>query len=238
MEIRIVVVTAFALSLVMVAPQQVCADGEGGDRKPIRRLKLTYQPPMRGKPGRRSGGGTRAQGEDVPRLAALVPDHIGLTVSAQPTLYWWLSGGSRFGMELTIIDDESIDPLVEAELPAPAQGGIHGFDLAKHDVRLKPGVEYEWFISIVPNPDRRSADVVATGKIKRIKSSERFDAQLATADAAGRVEIFAAEGLWYDTLGALSRMILERPKDAALEEARQSLLDQAGLLKEMAPKSK
>src|SRR5262249_9720599 len=51
-----------------------------------------YKPPLRGAPGGRVGGGTRGSGSvrDVFILSALAPDHMGLTVAEQPSLYWFI----------------------------------------------------------------------------------------------------------------------------------------------------
>src|SRR5688572_21778645 len=50
-----------------------------------------YNPPPRGAPGGRVGGGTRGPGQrDVFVLSVLAPDHSGLTSSEQPSLYWFI----------------------------------------------------------------------------------------------------------------------------------------------------
>jgi len=51
----------------------------------------SYQPPLRGAPGGRVGGGTRGTGRETFVLSVLAPDHTGLTVSEQPALYWFIS---------------------------------------------------------------------------------------------------------------------------------------------------
>jgi len=51
----------------------------------------TYRPPLRGAPGGRVGGGTRGIGDEFITLLVLAPNHVGLTVQGQPTLYWYLS---------------------------------------------------------------------------------------------------------------------------------------------------
>lgn len=55
---------------------------------------LIYVPPRRGAPKTRVGGGTRSGGQPL-HLALLAPEHTGLTRSASPTLYWWLSARDR-----------------------------------------------------------------------------------------------------------------------------------------------
>jgi hypothetical protein len=50
-----------------------------------------YNPPQRGAPAGRVAGGTRGFNNDLPMLSALAPNHTGLSVHPQPTLYWYLS---------------------------------------------------------------------------------------------------------------------------------------------------
>src|SRR5512134_1193228 len=50
-----------------------------------------YKPPLRGAPRGRIGGGTRGTGLDSLALSVLAPDHSGLTIREQPSLYWIIS---------------------------------------------------------------------------------------------------------------------------------------------------
>src|SRR4051794_27821202 len=43
-------------------------------------LEPVYQPPMRGAPSGRVGGGTRGAAGGMPTLDVLAPDHVGLTL--------------------------------------------------------------------------------------------------------------------------------------------------------------
>src|SRR3954470_1151564 len=49
-----------------------------------------YQPPSRGAPTGRIGGGTRAP-QRIPPVIAVSPDHTGQTIAAQPVLYYFMS---------------------------------------------------------------------------------------------------------------------------------------------------
>ena len=173
-----------------------------------------YVPPLRGKPRGRVGAGVRSIRDAAPVLYTLVPDHTGQTVSAQPSLFWYV-GGELPGdpsFVFTLIDDDHIDPLVEAELPKPSRAGIQQIDLSQHGVHLEPGTEYEWSVALVVDAARRSNDVVAAGWIDRVEPPPTLGA---SPDARG----FAAHGLWYDALAAAE-------DDTAL---RDSLLRDAGL---------
>jgi len=175
-----------------------------------------YIPPSRGAALARVGAATRGNRTDLSSLQALAPDHVGLTTRAQPRLYWYLGEASATRLDVTLIDDASAEPLVELVLQPPVQAGLHVLDCAEHGVTLEPGVTYQWFVAFVPEPDRRSHDVISSGAIRRVSRPE-----LANADAAG----LAREGLWYDAVMALQTSADDRQAMAGLR----GLAGQVGL---------
>jgi hypothetical protein len=89
------------------------------------------------------GGGTRGPGQrDVFVLSVLAPDHSGLTSSEQPSLYWFISNPTSLPIELTVMEPDGIQPILETRLPAPNKAGIQQVRLADYKVHLKPGVAY------------------------------------------------------------------------------------------------
>jgi hypothetical protein len=188
-----------------------------------------YIPPRRGAPVGRVGGGTRGITFELITLFVLVPDHVGLTVQEQPTLYWYLSKPVHFPIEVTIIEDQAIYPLLEAGIPLPTQPGIHPVDLKYYTVSLSLDKRYRWYVAIIPDPDRRSRDIIAGGMIERIEPSENIRTKLAQADKETIPSIYAEAGIWYDALAAISDLIDATPDDAGLRKERSALLEQVGL---------
>jgi hypothetical protein len=188
-----------------------------------------YKPPLRGAPGGRVGGGTRGTPRDLFVLSALAPDHSGLTVQEQPTLYWFISGPTSFPVELTISDPRVPKPLVETRLPSPVAAGVHSVRLVDHGVRLSPGVQYRWFVAVVPDQGRRSRDILAGGTIERIDGPEGLRTQVAQASRESLPFIYAEAGLWYDALAAVSELIERAPDNREHRRQRAALLAQVGL---------
>jgi hypothetical protein len=191
-----------------------------------------YQPPLRGTPGGRVGGGTRGIGDELTTLfvlAVLAPNHIGLTVQGQPTLYWYLSKPTSLQIELTIIEDQAISPLLEKQINAPIQPGIHRIRLADYGVSLLLGKQYRWFMAAVPAADRRSKDIIAGGIIELVESSEALRVKLSQTDKRNIPYIYAESGIWYDTITAISDLIEANPNDMNLHKQRAALLEQVGL---------
>lgn len=190
---------------------------------------FVYKPPMRGKPGNRVGGGTRGFDKDMPVIAALVPDHTGLTTQGQPVLYWYLSQPTKHSIEFTLNDDHSIDPIIEAKLKDSNTKGIHSIRLSDYNYTLLQGVEYQWFVTVVRDPEQRSKDIIATGTIRRVEPSKTLNEELKQAGKADVPALYADQGIWYDTLSALSELINASPDDKSFLEKRTSLLQQVGL---------
>ena len=79
-----------------------------------------YKPPMRGAPASRVGGGSRGPDSGgAPRIAVLAPDHTGLTTQEQPDLYWYISKPGATRLEITVITDQTVQPLLEKKLAPP-----------------------------------------------------------------------------------------------------------------------
>ena len=190
---------------------------------------FVYRPPMRGAPVARIGGGTRGIGDMTLELVVLAPDHTGLTTKEQPTLYWYVSEPVPTKLEVTVINDEAIDPALEEVVATPGRAGIQKIELAKSGTRLEPDLEYRWFVSVVADPGQRSNDIVASGTIQRITPEGALKARIAKADERALARIYAEEGVWYDAVDAISRLIEKSPNDAALREQRAALLEQVGL---------
>jgi hypothetical protein len=192
---------------------------------------VVYRPPKLGKPAQTVGGGSRGTSDKVPVLFVVTPDHVGQTTSAQPSVFWYIDQvpDASFRIEFTLLDEESVEPLVEKTLATPKRAGIHRIRLADYGVQLAPGTEYEWSVALILDPNERSKDIVVTGWIDRVEPSEQLASRLETEDRAGIAAVYADEGLWYDAVAALSDQIDRTPADARLQQQRAHLLRQVGL---------
>jgi hypothetical protein len=190
-----------------------------------------YVLPKVGKPRNRVGGGRRSAGAALPDVYALVPDHVGRTSTDQPVLYWYLSAEApaTVKFELTLLDEESIDPLVDTTLTTPAESGLQRVALADHGVRLKSGEEYQWSIAIVSDEENRSDDLVSSGWIERVSMPGEFVASADEASQEDRVRVYAQAGLWYDALDAACTLVSQHPNDPRAKSPFERLLAEAAL---------
>jgi hypothetical protein len=188
-----------------------------------------YNPPKRGMPGGRLGGGTRGVGQHVTMLSVLAPDHTGLTTQEQPILYWYLSTSTSQPIYFTLIDTESMKTILDVRLPSPARPGVQAIRLTDHNIHLSPGIQYQWFIGLMVDGEHRSKDVIAGGVIERAAAPKELSSKLAGAGRTARAAVYAEAGFWYDAVEAISEEINAVPSDAGLRKQRASLLEQVGL---------
>ena len=193
------------------------------------RLKFLSQLPMVGAPKSRVDGGSRGSGVSLTSLEVLVPDSTALTIQEQPSLFWYQSQTNDVPFELTILVSNAIQPLLQIQLPDARKSGIQRLNLADHNVKLASGVEYEWVLALVVDPESRSKDVIASGWIARVDPSPSLRSQMDNATRENLPSIYAGEGIWLDTMTAISDLIKEQPKDKSLQEWRAALLAQVGL---------
>lgn len=196
--------------------------------KPVRSVPV-YRPPPRGSPAVRVGGATRGADDPLPALHVLAPDHIGLTVQAQPVFQWYLSKPATVRFEFALVRDDAIEPVLEADFGTVHSRGIQQLDLAATDIALEPGVAYQWSVALIPDEQARSGDVVASGMIERIAMPDDLAGIIGTADRLQLASAYAGAGIWYDALAAMSQLITENPADVKTRKQRAALLEQVGL---------
>ena len=190
--------------------------------------RLVYKPPMRGAPTRRVGGASRGSADDA-TLAVLAPQETGFATEPSPALYWYLAKPTAAPVVFTLITPERIDPIAEIALEASRQAGIRRMALADHGIAIEPDVTYEWSIAIVRDPDDRSADVIASGTVRRVEPAETLSGRLMTADPEAKLLLLAEAGYWYDAIDLVSRRIEAEAADEKWVAFREGLLDQVGL---------
>lgn len=188
-----------------------------------------YQPPRRGAPGGRVGGGTRGPSRGLPLLYALVPDHVAVTAEPQPPLVWYLSKATSFPLEFTVLEGIGVEPLLEVPLSSPAEPGIQIIPLAQYDLKFETGKTYQWFVSLIPDSTRRSKDIIAGGMLEVDSLPDGLADNVKQATPLDAAKLLAKAGFWYDAMGVITQEIQANPMDQALREVRAALLEQVDL---------
>jgi hypothetical protein len=240
--------TAAALSLAMVwaagadpkeaekppipdpsAPGSV--DRADAESKQVARVPI-FIPRDAGAPRARVRGASRGpEFANTPSIDALVPEQMGYTLDAQPTLYWYLSNSTDLRVDFTLDaqDSESVDPEFEITLRKPFEAGINRIDLASYGITLRPGVTYMWYVALFPESNSRSDARVSGGAIQLMTAPPELQQELEAADVEQRPFILAAAGIWYDALSVLSEGARNSSSSARPRAQRAALLEQVGL---------
>jgi hypothetical protein len=188
-----------------------------------------YKPPLRGAPGGRVSGATRGTMKPVtplPTVDLIAPDaHTGLTSSATPIFYFYVSRRVSYPTRLTISAPMQPAPVIEANIPSPQAAGIYAIRLGDYRVRLEPGIVYTWSVSIILNPRAPSRDIVASASLLRVPSDPGLETTVRAAPSVRRAALLAEAGLWYDAVGAAGEA-------AAFDRyaAMDALINEVGLL--------
>jgi Domain of Unknown Function (DUF928) len=190
---------------------------------------VRFRPGSSGAPSVRVTGGSRGSGDSTITLDVLAPDETGLTTQEEPSLLWYQSKPAQAKFELTLLEENKPKPLLQVKANGNGQAGIQRIKLSDHNVKLTPGVEYQWVVALVTDPDNRSSDLVASGVIKRIEPSADLKGKIAGATTESLPSVYAEAGIWYDALSVLTDQIEADPANKALRETRADLLRQVGL---------
>ena len=107
--------------------------------------------------------------------------------------------------------------------------GVHSLSLGDLEVTLEFGRTYEWSVSVVVDPSRRWLDEVSIAAVQRVEPDVALAEQLASADLAGRAALFAANGYWYDMVGAIFTLMARYPDNAHWPALLAELLEVEGV---------
>ena len=161
-----------------------------------------YSPPLRGAPRGRMGGGTRSG--DKTLIQALSPGHTGMTISEQPTLYFYQSTDKDVLLEFTLVALDAEEPLLETQFKSSGEK-LQSIDLSAFNIKLAANIEYLWYITIVINPKLRAQDIVSGGNIQYKPANNDLNTAIFQANSEQRVAILAQNGIWYDAIMATQR---------------------------------
>ena len=228
---RIYLSLLVAVSTALLAADKPTPPAAAAPTQNVPAKKPVYRPPLRGAPAVRVDGGSRGQTDALPTLFVIAPDHTGLASGAQPSLYWFQSKPATARMEFTVIADDAAAPLLEIAVPPTSTNRYRSVNLAEHKVSLQENSEYQWSIALVPDPDNRSKDILASGRVRRAPLPPELREALTRATPAEKPALYAEAGFWYDAIASLQELLEKDTANAALLDQRNALLSQVGLTK-------
>ncbi|MCS6781621.1 MAG: DUF928 domain-containing protein [Gloeomargarita sp. SKYBB_i_bin120] len=189
-----------------------------------------FVPPAAGLPGNREGGATRGAVCPVSSkpLTALIPTrHLGLTAAARPSFFFYLPPVEGRTVEFVLMDSRGAE--VFTYTGRAQQSGIVRLDLPENAPALQVGELYQWYFSVVCDPQDRTADLYVRGSVQRVALPASFQQQLQRVPRNEHPYIYASAGLWHETLAALLDLRQSQPQNGQLMADWQSLLQIEGL---------
>ncbi|WP_353572016.1 DUF928 domain-containing protein [Candidatus Albibeggiatoa sp. nov. BB20] len=142
-------------------------------------------------------------------LLPLASQSIGITTTAQPSLYWFTSedvGESLFTIKIANMENENEGPTEIVLEKDKLAAGIHLFSLQEHALVLAENVLYEWTISLVCDPYNPSSNQTIGGVIKY--QNNEILAEAAKSDTKQMANLYQQKKIgWYDAIHAVSSQI-------------------------------
>ena len=208
------------------------------------------------------GGGSRCSSDGTPcidllPLTALVPSHEhitptawggtrslfstwGQTLSAQPTLWFYLPYGAEdvHGVKLELLSSSGDRVHYDGDVALGNTPGIWGYSLPP-TVSLDVGETYRWNLLVKFDPLAPATDDLVSGRIQRVALPAQTQQQLNQAldqtsdqvsdqaSAIAQAQILARSGIWYDLLTTIATAY---PQDRVVWQAVwQDVLTDVGL---------
>ncbi len=226
--------------LLAVTPTHPVTPSPPPPRLPKIRWSHPPRPPNLGEPGGRGqGGGSRGDCTAYKDTTVLHPNlqslpegtsSWGLTTLSHPTLCLHAPKGlaAKVPLELTLQDNQN-KPLFKKLLTPPATpAGIIPIAFPPEAPALQPNQTYHWAISIYCDAEVPDQPITLRGTLTRTTLSPELTQRLEQSTTIEKAELYAQNGIWYDTLTTLGIAKLTTPS-YPLTIAWKDLLRQANL---------
>lgn len=194
---------------------------------------VNFKPPDVTAPAGRQGGthrGNKLCPAGLSITPLVPPTNIGLTLTDSPTIFVYIPNTSP-EIEFTLLNEKE-DKVVYEKTFKLDKSGIVGVSIpatVDNNKSLEVGKRYVWSFSMVCDPEDRSADLVVKGFVQRIEPQATLKSDLADPDPMTRLNVYAQNGIWYETLATLAQMRRQTPGDARLTAKWTQLLQSQGL---------
>lgn len=193
-------------------------------------VQVEYNPPSNGAPGTQtdpSGGvGTRPGCPENARLVAFSPTtNWGETIDSHPTFLLSVSTVPT-AVSFSLRDENESEPIYQTLLPIESEPGIFKFRLPHDAPELEVDRYYRWIFQVSCNSsaDPQNEGLAVNGVIVR-RSNPDLQAQIESASPREKVELYAKNGLWFDTLNELLKLRCADPENPDLAKDWASLLE-------------
>ncbi len=180
-----------------------------------------------GEPGKRGEAGSRGCGQDMnkpltssqKRLTALVPVYsnselvFGIAIAEYPSFLFYVPYSSDFASGEFVLEDEAGDQTTY-KTSLTGTPGIINLRLPSKAAPLEIGKQYRWYLNIYCQKDKQIIANVE-GYVKREQLKPALKTQLEKATPSQQVNLYAANGIWYEALSAASELRRTNSQDTS-----------------------
>ncbi|MEM6400675.1 MAG: DUF928 domain-containing protein [Cyanobacteria bacterium P01_D01_bin.116] len=218
------------------------------NNKSSKKSTFRLPPPPPGKPpgGRSRGGGRRGPCPDLgtnPNLTAIVPftqntikvgetevlrENVwGLTTQASPQFPFYVPFTEKDSLptEFLLRDEESKEIIYQSVVKLPNKPGVINISLPKTVKPLEENKNYRWYFNIYCETQKPIPSLRVEGVVRRVKLSEELATKINAAKPRDQVELYAAEGIWFNAINTLTKLREQEPENKEFVENWQSLLE-------------
>jgi len=165
------------------------------------------------------------------RGQALAATYVwGLTVADYPTFWFYIPDlpPSTSSGEF-VLQDEMGSDIYRTPITLPGKSGIVSFRLPSTTAPLETSKMYHWYFKVDCNQQGASGLIFVEGWVQRITPNPSLESQLTAATPQQQVALYAANGIWHETLTSLAKLRQLNLEDAALTTDWAELLQSVGL---------
>ena len=166
-------------------------------------------------------------------LMSMTPKSEGpLTTTAQPTLYWFLSGKTDSAATFLLRRHGSRSPtaMFECEIRGPIPAGVHEIKLSSYKVSLESNTDYSWSIKLQNAAETQKIDTIMSYiVVPDLRAIADFREKVTATSPENRYKLYNANSYWYDALATIVALLDSRPLSSDYRSRYVELLRAEGL---------
>jgi hypothetical protein len=224
--------------LLLAQAQQVISQNNNDEIK-IRFIPTAHSEdnPDRRLPDTPDSSGSRGDciAKSIPMTRLVGRESLNLTVSSHPTVWVYVPYTAEEAPSgvFSLQDRAGTEEIWETEFQLPNTPGIVSITLPSNQPALDVDTTYRWYFELscptVNGSDRHTSPASITGLVQRVSLSN-IEIQLNNVSTAlERAEIYAQNGIWYETIDELANLRLRDRENSSLEQEWVELLNRQGL---------
>ncbi|MCJ8280443.1 MAG: DUF928 domain-containing protein, partial [Rivularia sp. ALOHA_DT_140] len=94
---------------------------------------------------------------------------------------------------------------------------------------LEENKNYRWYFNIYCETKKTIPSLRVEGVVRRVKLNQELTQKINLAKPIEKVELYAAEGIWFNSINTLAQLRQQEPENQQLIETWQNLVESIGM---------